>query len=153
MQTQRCFQHLSAVSFIRQFAALGLIATVLSSCSSQKTITTDQFDSDLRTALSLCAESQLFVEYVQEGKSTDAFRRGHVEYLEQLATDQLREAEQAAPDKAIETSFRVYVEQLRALSDQLQLLKTTKPQQVAFLKIRTNIAAIERALQQVGSSS
>lgn len=109
----------------------------------------DEFNSDLKTAISLCAESQLFIDRVQDGQSTDAFNQGHAEYLQQLATDQLREADRAVPDITVAPRFGYYVQQLHALNDLLHVLKTARPGQDTLPKIRADIETIRRALQEL----
>jgi hypothetical protein len=70
--------------------SVGLL-TSLVACSPTKTVTADDLRSDLRLALSLASETELFIGQIESGRLAQEFRRGHADYLRDEAQRQARD--------------------------------------------------------------
>jgi hypothetical protein len=138
------------MSFKRQCSAIALLAVFLG-CSHRKTVDQEEFISQLKAAVSLCAESRLFVNYLREGKSSQSFSVGHTRYLQQLASDDLQDANKADVPAQLHSQFQVYREQLEALSRQLEILQASQARSDALTDIDSKLQTIQGALDHLRS--
>jgi hypothetical protein len=139
------------MSFKRQLAAVLLLTGVLLSCSRQKTLNRDEFDSQLRAAVSLCAETRLFVGNLRQNKSTQSFASGHVHYLQELASDDLREANKVVVPNQFQSQFQVYRDQLEELSRQLTILQNSSAKPDTLSDIDSSLQTIQGAFEHLRS--
>jgi hypothetical protein len=86
----------------RSAIALVITITLAGSCSSGNEVDETKLRSDAREARSIAAEGRLLAERALAGHLTDAYRRGHAEYLEHQLDQldaEIRDAS-AAPGRA-----------------------------------------------------
>ena len=139
------------MSSTRQWIVVALLTSVLLGCSHQKTLKPDDFNSQLTAAVSLCMEARLFVKYLREGKSSRSFASGHAHYLQQLALDDLREANKMVVPNQFQSQFHVYRDQLEALSRQLTILQNSQPRPDVLSEMDQSLQNIQGALHQLRS--
>src|SRR4051812_12477065 len=87
-------------------ALLALSVASLAGCSHQKSIGRDELKSDIRTARSFAAESEIFIEFVIQGRSTHRYAEEHSAYLEDEVQQLAKELGQATPEPGIQIPFR-----------------------------------------------
>ncbi|MGI9075587.1 MAG: hypothetical protein ACR2JB_30630 [Bryobacteraceae bacterium] len=78
--------------------ALLLAAAALTSCSRKKTLGRDELRSEIRSAYSFVAESEMFIDYIRQGHATRHYAEGHATYLKDAVAQLDKELEQAAPE-------------------------------------------------------
>jgi hypothetical protein len=75
-----------------------LLAAALTSCSRKKTLGPDDLRSEIRSAHSFVAESEMFIDYIRQGHATRHYAEGHATYLKDAVTQLEKEFEQAVPE-------------------------------------------------------
>jgi hypothetical protein len=75
-----------------------LLAAALTSCSRKKTLGPDDLRSQIRSAHSFVAESEMFIDYIRQGHATRHYAEGHATYLKDAVTQLEKEFEQAVPE-------------------------------------------------------
>ena len=106
----------------RRYVIPILAGMALVSCSGNKTLSRDGLRSALLEGISLASETELFIDQLQQGRTTQAFAEGHLAYLEQEAwrsANELRQARTAGRMIAVENG-RI---QLNSLATMLADLK------------------------------
>ena len=64
-------------------AGVILVSLLGIGCSHQETIDKDKMRSRLRSAMSFNAETDMFVEYLRQGRATRHYAQEHAAYLEE----------------------------------------------------------------------
>ena len=108
---------------MRNLIATLAFTLLLSGCSRQKVIGSDDLRSQLTTAISLASETETFLDYVSQHRSTANFAAGHIAYLSQTAADAAKDLHQSKPIYSIEQQFTQSRQQLDALASQLDALQ------------------------------
>jgi hypothetical protein len=93
-----------------------LAAAALTSCSRKKTISRDDLRSEIMSAYSFAAESEMFIDYIRQGHTTRHYAEGHATYLKDAVTQLEKELEQAVPEPGAQnvvSDCRSYVQMLR----------------------------------------
>src|SRR5436853_7367885 len=76
--------------------ALGF-SLVLCACSRHETLTTDELRSQLISARSLAAETEIFLDYVRQNRATKSYAQGHIKYLAEEIERSREELQQSSP--------------------------------------------------------
>ena len=79
---------------------------MLAGCSRTKTIDREQARSALREARSFAAESELFLDFMRQGKATGRYAEGHAALIEDELAQSAKELEEASPEPEAEDSVR-----------------------------------------------
>src|SRR5437764_9640603 len=95
--------------------ALGFILA-LCACSRQKTLTTDEVRSQLLSARSLAAETEMFLDYVRANRATKHYAQGHIEYLTEEMERSREELHESSPPQGEEDA----VQKLRTQFDAIR---------------------------------
>ncbi len=124
------------------------LVVVLTGCS-PKPISANGIASELRAVSSYAAEAQLFIEYIQAGKSTKAYARAHACYL----VAQLKEARQklaALPstEQTLAPALLKCKQQQDMLFDQLNRLSLNVDDPSALAHGKQKFRAIQEDAQQ-----
>lgn len=83
----------------------------------------DDLRSQLTAAISLTSETETFLDYVTQHRSTGNFAAGHIAYLSQTAADAAKDLHQSTPTYSIQQQFTQSRQQLDALASQLASLQ------------------------------
>ena len=108
---------------MRHLIATLAFAMLLSGCSQQKTVSARNLRSQLTAAISLASETETFLDYVAQHRSTANFAAGHIAYLSQTAAQEAKELQQSTPTYSIQQQFTQSRQQLDALASQLAFLQ------------------------------
>ncbi|HEY4087690.1 MAG TPA: hypothetical protein VGM43_17240 [Bryobacteraceae bacterium] len=127
--------------------ALTVLLAALGGCSSH-TLDSKDLSSSLRATSSLAAEAGVFIEYLGSGHSTDAFARGHAEYLRQELDDERQDLQGARVSSSLRPSFDLCETQQEQLGRELRLLKLAIGQPDELADIARQIRAIGQAAAQ-----
>ena len=133
------------------FLGLGFLLLV-DACSHQKTLDKQDLLSEVTSAESLAAESQMFVEYALQHRATKHFAKGHVEYLAEEAMRSAKELQQDLPPQGQDETLKKLRGQLQALSAELRTISGALEDDGALATGKKHIATIPQALHEVKSS-
>jgi hypothetical protein len=142
--------HLCCVQMASLIVCLALAS--LASCSRQKPISQDELQSKLRSAASIAAETNTFIEYVRQQRATDQYAKGHIEYLSSELAHTAGELREALPPAAAEAQFIEGRAQIDALSAELTNLRSRIAHPNELARDMDQIASIRKKLKQTTSS-
>jgi soluble lytic murein transglycosylase-like protein len=108
---------------VRDLIVTLAFAILLSGCSRQKIMGADDLRSQLTAAISLTSETETFLDYVTQHRSTGNFAAGHLAYLSQTAAQAAKQVQQSTPTYSIQQQFTQSRQQLDALASQLASLQ------------------------------
>jgi uncharacterized coiled-coil DUF342 family protein len=131
--------------------ALGFIL-VLCSCSRHKTLTREELRSDLISAKSLVAETEMFLDYVRQNRATKYYAQGHIEYVTQEIERSRKELQESSPAQGEEDAVQELRAQLDALKVELHSLRGRLDDEVALATANERIEKIRQALDEANSS-
>jgi len=139
---------LSAI--VRTLATLAF-AILLSGCSRQKIIGPDDLRSQLTAAISLASETETFLDYLSQHRSTFNFALGHIAYLAQTAGQDAKELHQSKPAPSIAQQFPACQEQFDSLASQLSALQqeVAVGQTPAVAIRKDQLAQLRHSLEQL----
>jgi hypothetical protein len=131
-------------------AGLILASLLAAGCSRQKTIDKNQMRSHLRSALAFTAESDMFVDYVQQGRATRHYAQEHAAYLEEAVSRSAKELEEGAAAPGIENALSECKTQLGLLRNELSGLQRTSDNN-ALNTAKQTLAQIRESLKKANS--
>jgi hypothetical protein len=97
-----------------------IILLALPARAHAKTITADELHSDLRSALSLASETELFIDQIESGRLLPHFRLGHADNLLEEAQRQAKELRESHVAEDEKNLLALCSEQLDLLARELQ---------------------------------
>ena len=116
---------------------------------SPNSIGPDEAKGNLKTSISLVAETEMFLTFVAEGKSTPAFTRGHAAYLEQEVESLQKKLGQSPSEPSISEIVRECRGQLAVLHQELSDLPASIENKNQLLKSRARLFAVRKKLEDV----
>ncbi len=129
-----------------------LAAAVLASCSRHKAIDRNAMRSEIKSAVSLAAESEMFIDYVRQRRSTRAYAMGHAVYLEKIVNQSLKELHQAIPGPDTANAYRECQTQLDLLRHELSAIPAALGRDDAMAAAGQRIGNARERLEKAGSS-
>jgi hypothetical protein len=130
-----------------------LLATAaLTSCSRKKTISRDELRSEIRSAHSFAAESEMFIDYIRQGHATHHYAEGHATYLKDAVTQVEKELAQAAPELGTEDAVRECRTCMALLRRELSGIATAAADSEALAAARKRIENLRKSLEKAYSS-
>ena len=129
-----------------RLAATSILITIVT-CNigcAPKSIRASQLSSSLRSLESYASEVELLIEYIQAGKATEQYERGHLLYL----ADQVRDASQeldAPAGPGLDLPLATSRQQYQLLQDQILLVSVNFGDPVALASIQENLKSIQEA--------
>lgn len=134
-------------------ALVVLLATVLlASCSRVKTVSANELRSDMLSAISLAAETELFIDQVERNRSTVSFERGHLEYLRQQAADEIQQLRDARARTSLAPRLEMCRAQLESLETELAILEKSSTASDRLSAAKQQVAKIRTALEHAEKS-
>ena len=130
------------------FHVLALAAAFSASCSRTKSIDRDQIRSEIRLARSFAAESEMFIDFVLEGRATRPYAEEHAAYLEDAVEQSAKEIEGRATDSVAEDSVRECRAQLAMIARELSGIRGAVSDTNALGGARERIRQIRERLEQ-----
>jgi hypothetical protein len=134
---------------VRNLIATLAFATLLSGCSRQKIIGPRDLRSQLTAAISLASETETFLGYLSQHRSTVNFAAGHLAYLSQTAAQDAKELHQSTPTYSIEQQFSQSQQQIDALASQLAALQNEVALGQTPTFAKDQLAQLRRRLEQI----
>jgi len=120
-------------------------ALVLTSCAGAKCATTDDLRSDLRSAVFLASETDLFIGQIESRRLLPDLRIAHADYLLGEARRQAKEARNSGEKSSDAETFNLCAEQLEQLARELASIRTPSVTR-ALAEARLQVATIRKAL-------
>lgn len=135
-----------------QLLAILLIAVTMTSCSRQKTVTSEELRSTLKQAASLASESEAFIDYVLQKRATENYARGHLQFLVDEAKRTAKESYGTAADESTQRILSECQSQLDRLVESLQYAneQSENPDKLQIAKQR--VANARKALEKAEGS-
>jgi hypothetical protein len=127
------------------FALLTVLVFV--SCSRTKTFTAQELQSEIASAISLSAETELFMIQIQENRVTRTFDEGHLSYLRDEAARTLSEVRRAQVHSGIAQQLDTCRGQLALLTAELADLTSTPRNAASFSAERERLTRIRSMLE------
>ena len=131
--------------------ALGFIL-VLCACSRHKILTREELRSDLISAKSLVAETEMFLDYVRQNRATKYYAQGHIEYLTEEVERSREELQESSPTQGEADAVQKLSTQLEALKAELHSIRGRLDDEAALATAKEHIERIRRALDEANSS-
>ena len=122
----------------------------LTSWVGAKASTNDETHSDLRSALSLASETDLFISQIESGRLLSRFQTAHADSLIDEARRQAKEARSSAEKRPDAKTFRLCAEQLEQLAGAVASIRT-RPDSETLAGVRREVEAVRRTLIAAGA--
>ena len=134
--------------------ALLLSATVLllASCSRHKPVTQEELRSQLASAASFAAETEILIDYVRQHRVTREYARGHIEYVVQAIDRDSKELNEALPGEVSPRALQECKSQLNSLADAVAAAGFSLNNPEALAAAKQRIVTIRKALAKANSS-
>ena len=130
--------------------ALGF-SLVLCACSRHETLTTDELRSQLISARSLAAETEIFLDYVRQNRATKSYAQGHIKYLTEEIERSREELQQSSPAQGEGNAVQQLRAQFDALNAELHIIRGKLDDANALTTAKEHIAKIRQALDEANS--
>ena len=131
--------------------ALGLIL-LLCACSRQKILTKDELRSELTSAKSLAAETEMFLDYVQQRRATKHYAQGHIEYLAEKVKQSRKELHESSPAQGEDKALQKLKAQFDALNAELYSIHGRLDDEAALATTKEQVEKILQAIDKANSS-
>ena len=125
---------------------------VLSACSRHKTVTKDDLRSELISAKSLAAETEMFLDYVRQNRATKNYAQGHIEYLTEEVEQSRKELQESLPAQGEEDARQKLSVQFDALEAELHTIRGRLDDEAALANAKEQLARIRQALDDAQTS-
>jgi hypothetical protein len=126
-------------------------AAALTSCSRSKTISPDEVRSEIRSAYSFVAESEMFIAYVRQGHATRHYAQAHATYLEDAVKQFEKELEQGAPEPRTENVIPECSTYMKLLRRELSGMATLIGKSNALAAAEKRVESIRKSLEKAYS--
>lgn len=134
---------------------LGVIAVLFAifffpGCSGRKSLSSDDVRSEVLSANSYAAETEMFIDYARQGKPTRLFVQGHATQLAEEVKRSKNELDDATPQAGTERAFQECKNELDFLTRELPLIPQLIGNDAALQSKR---AEIEISRERLASAS
>ena len=126
---------------------LALTVAGLTGCG-RTIMSREEARSEIRSAVSLSAESEMFIDYIRRGSATRSYAEGHARYLEQEAKRSIDDLERAVPEADVEGEVRKCATQLKRLDRELSDVQAKLDNDTALAATRRRMDEIRIALER-----
>lgn len=127
--------------------------SLLTSCSRTKTISEDELRSDTLSAISLAAETELFIDQVQRHRVTQHFERGHLEYLREDAAREAQELRESRAAPSLAPKLETCRSQFESLAAGLATLTKNPSDSDSPSSLKQQAARIRTELERAAKNS
>lgn len=129
-----------------------LLIFALCSCSGRQKMTVDELRSELISAISFSAETEVFLAYARQRRTTKSFAQGHIEYLSKELERSANKLHTSVPQPGEENAQQRISTLLDALNTELQDLRGRIDQDAELSSAEEHVRRIRLALEQANSS-
>jgi hypothetical protein len=121
------------------------LAAISAGCSRGKSIDRDQVRSEIRSARSFAAESEMFIDFVLEGRATRVYAEGHAAYVRDEVEQSAKDLDSAVAEPDVADYVRACRMQLNELIGGLSEIR-------AALGDTDRLAAAKAKMKQIRES-
>jgi hypothetical protein len=132
--------------------ALWLAAAALIGCSRKKTLDRNELRSEIRSAYSFVAESEMLIDYIRQGHATHLYAKGHASYLKDAVKQLEKEIEAAVPQPSTQSIVSDCRNDIEMLCRELSGIAANVGDNDALAAARKRIENIRNSLQKAYSS-
>jgi hypothetical protein len=123
----------------------------LTTCSRKKTISRDELRSEIKSAYSFVAESEMFIDYIRQGHATRHYTQAHATYLKERVTQLEKELAQAVPEPATADVVRECRTCMALLHRELSTIAIAAGDNAALDAARKRIENLRKSLEKAYS--
>ncbi|HEX6773073.1 MAG TPA: hypothetical protein VF126_13665 [Acidobacteriaceae bacterium] len=123
-------------------------AASLGSCAQRHSLSREELRSDLTSAISAASETELSIDFVLRGKTTQDFAAGHFRYLERNLRDTIKQVAGSTPEPGLEEKATRSRAQMDALESMLTAIASDTKDPDALMAAKQRVHAIRIALAQ-----
>jgi len=125
---------------------------VLAGCSRTSTLSREEARSQGRSALSLTAEIELFIDYIRQGRGTCHYIEGEASYLQDAIRDSRKQLQKALPQPGTENSIQTFMTQLDLLDHELSRIPFEMGDTAALAAAKERILKSRETLKKANSA-
>jgi hypothetical protein len=129
-----------------------MLTATLASCSRNKTVGRDEVRSQIRSANSFVAESEMFIDYIRQGHATHHYVKAHAAYLEDAVKQSEKELEQGNPETGTGNVIHECVTDMDLLRRELSGIAALSGDNDGLAAAKTRMESIRKSLQKAYSS-
>ncbi len=133
------------------FTVLALAAMLSAGCSHAKARGRDEIRSEIRSALSTAAESEMFIDFVLQGRATRCYAEGHAAYLQKEMRQSAKEFENAVAEPDAKQAFDDCRTQLNAIVVELSVIRSAISDSGKLGAAMAKMAEIRQSLERLNS--
>ena len=134
------------------WVVVAFIAMSSAGCSQKKSMGLEEIRSQIRSALSAAAESEMLIDFVLQGRATRSYAEGHAAYLEDQVRQSAKEFENAISQPEAKPSFDTCRTQLNAMVGELSAIRSAMQDRSRLADAMARMVEIRRSLERVNSS-
>ncbi|HVX67613.1 MAG TPA: hypothetical protein VHA11_13460 [Bryobacteraceae bacterium] len=128
------------------FLVLALAAAASPGCSRGKRIDRDRAQSEIRSARSFAAESEIFLDFILQGHATRHYAEAHAGYLRDAVEQSAKELDTAAAEPDAADSLRECRIRLREIARELSGIPTATRDRPRLAAARARLGQIRESL-------
>ena len=106
----------------------------------------------MKSALSLAAETTLFIDYIRQSRPTRRYIEGEASYLRDEVKDSVKQFEKALPETGTENSINTCKAQLQLLDRELSSVPVEMGNADALAAAKERISEIRNTLEKASSA-
>ena len=129
-----------------------LWVVVLAGCSGTSTLSKEEIRSEVKSALSLAAETTLFIDYIRQSRPTRRYIEGEASYLRDEVKDSVKQFDKALPETGTENSINTCKTQLQLLDRELSSVPVEMGKADALAAANERISEIRNTLEKASSA-
>ena len=129
-----------------------LWVVVLVGCSGTSTLSEEEVRSEMKSDLSLAAETTLFIDYIRQSRPTRRYIEGEASYLRDEVNDSVKQFDKALPETRTENSINTCKAQLQLLDRELSNVPMETGNADALAAAKERISAIRNILEKASSA-
>ena len=121
---------------------------LLGSCAQRHTLSREEFRSDLTSAISAANETEMSIDFVLQGRTTQNYAAGHLHYMERDLRDTIKQVGGSTPEQGLEETVARSRKQMDALAGMLTAISSDMKDADALMAAKERVHAIRDALAQ-----
>ncbi len=136
---------------LRFVASAVMVAVLLTGCSHRQSIDPEELNSDAAELTSIAAEAELFTAFIANGHATDAYAKGHREYLREQLKDLRKDLGKQTTDPRLQNELETLQKRSHELDETLTAVPATA-HDPRWPKLAADFARIARSIQHARQS-
>jgi hypothetical protein len=129
-----------------------ILTATSASCSRNKKVGLDELRSQIRSANSFVAESELFIDYIRQGHAPHHYIEAHAAYLEDAVKQFEKELEQGNPEAGTGTVIHECITDMDLLRRELSSIAALSANNHGLAAAKRRMETIRKSLQEAYSS-